>query len=126
MATQKDTIRDTIYAQREQFVKVAHDLHDHPELAYCEEYSANRLTEFLAAEGFAVRKGICGMPTAFVATTGHGPLSIAFCAEYDALPPACLFDRSKPPELVEVRLTPERQDTPVRHACGHNIIAAAS
>src|SRR5512133_2363658 len=126
ISRQRDKVRDAIYAQRDQFVSVAHDLHDHPELAFCEEFAAARLTEFIEPEGFSVRKDICDMPTAFVATFGHGPLHIAFCAEYDALPPACLSDRSKPPELAEVWLTPERQDAPLRHACGHNLIAGAA
>lgn len=122
----KEKAQAAVYAQRDKLVDLAHDIHDHPELAFCEEYAADRLTEFLAAEGFAVRKGICGMPTAFVATSGHGPLHIAFCAEYDALPPACIFDRSKPPGLVEVWLNPERRDAPLLHACGHNVIAGAA
>lgn len=132
VTNEKDRVRETIYAQRDQFIRITHDLHDHPELAFCEEFAAARITEFLKEQGFTVQKGICGLPTAFVASYGHGSLHIAFCAEYDALPPACLFDRSKPTELVEVWLTPEPSDpqdppdAPVRHACGHNIIAAAS
>ena len=43
----------------------------------------------------------CDLPTAFVATVGSGPLTIAICAEYDALPG-------------------------IGHACGHNVIAAAA
>jgi metal-dependent amidase/aminoacylase/carboxypeptidase family protein len=126
MATQKDKVRDAIYARRDQLVGLAHEIHEHPELAFCEEYAAMRLTKFLADAGFAIRKEIYGMPTAFVATTGHGSLHVAFCAEYDALPPACLFDRSKPPGLVEVWLNPERQDAPLLHACGHSVIAGAA
>jgi amidohydrolase len=42
-----------------------------------------------------------GVGTAFRATAGSGPLHIAICAEYDALPG-------------------------IGHACGHNIIAAAA
>src|SRR5262249_32849466 len=43
--------------------------------------------------------GICDLPTAFSCRVGSGPLHIAICAEYDALPG-------------------------IGHACGHNIIAA--
>ncbi len=45
--------------------------------------------------------GTAGLPTAFVAEAGDGPLVLAVCAEYDALPD-------------------------VGHACGHNIIAASA
>ena len=45
--------------------------------------------------------GVADLETAFVAKRGNGPLHIAICAEYDALPG-------------------------VGHACGHNIIAASA
>ncbi len=46
-----------------------------------------------------VQTGVCDLPTAFRARRGSGPLHIAICAEYDALPG-------------------------IGHACGHNVIAA--
>jgi amidohydrolase len=55
----------------------------------------------LAAEGLDVTYPYCDVTTAFRATAGTGPLHIAICAEYDALPG-------------------------IGHACGHNIIAAAA
>ena len=126
MITEKEDVREAIYARRGDLVGLAHDIHDHPELAFYEEYAAARLTQFLAEQGFTVREGVYGMPTAFIATLGHGPLHIAFCAEYDALPPACIFDRSKPPGLTEVWLSSERQDAPLSHACGHSLIAGVA
>ena len=45
--------------------------------------------------------GTADLPTAFIAEAGSGPLVLAVCAEYDALPD-------------------------VGHACGHNIIAASA
>ena len=54
----------------------------------------------MADAGFKVERGVCGMPTAFIARAGTGPLHIAICAEYDCLPV-------------------------IGHACGHNIIAAS-
>ena len=126
MGTIKERVQEAIYAQRDQLVGLAHDIHDHPELAFYEEYASAALVQFLAAQGFDVCKDIYGMPTAFVATIGQGPLHVAFCAEYDALPPSSIADRSKPPGLVEVWLGPEHHDAPLLHACGHNVIAAAS
>jgi metal-dependent amidase/aminoacylase/carboxypeptidase family protein len=130
---EKDKVRNSIYAQRDKFVRLAHEIHEHPELAFAEELASARITEVLANEGFAVRKGVYGMPTAFVATIGNGPLHMAFCAEYDALPPACLgavssggtSDQNKL-GLVEVWLSSGRKDSPLQHACGHNLIAGAA
>ncbi|MBE0634987.1 amidohydrolase, partial [Candidatus Bipolaricaulota bacterium] len=89
------------------------------------EYSAARAAEFLECQGFEVERGICGLPTAFQANVGRGGLHLAFCAEYDALPPGSLFDRSKPTsELTEIWLDGDQRDETLRHACGHNLIAA--
>ena len=123
----KGAIRQSIYANREALVGLAHDIHAHPEISYREEYSAARAAEFLERQGFEVARGICGLPTAFQAKVGRGSLHLAFCAEYDALPPASLFDRSKPTtELTEVWLDGEHRDEPLRHACGHNLISGSS
>ena len=123
----KGAIRQSIYANREALVGLAHDIHAHPEISYREEYSAARAAEFLERQGFEVARGICGLPTAFQAKVGRGSLHLAFCAEYDALPPASMFDRSKPTtELTEVWLDGEHRDEPLRHACGHNLISGSS
>lgn len=82
-----------------QLLSLSHRIHAHPELGFEEEKSATWVAEALTDAGFAVETGICDLPTAFVARAGSGPLHIAICAEYDALPG-------------------------VGHACGHNIIAA--
>lgn len=78
-------------------------LHTHPELAYEEQESAQYLTSLLKAHGFQVIEGVGGLPTAFIARAGseHPSATVAFLAEYDALPS-------------------------LGHACGHNLIAAGS
>jgi len=82
-------------------VELSHTIHAHPELAFEEEQSSRWVAEALAGAGLEVDFGVCDLPTAFVATAGHGPLTIGICAEYDALPG-------------------------IGHACGHNVIAAAA
>jgi amidohydrolase len=80
-------------------LSLSHRIHAHPELGFEEEKSATWLSELLADAGFTIETGVCDLPTAVIARAGSGPLHIAICAEYDALPG-------------------------VGHACGHNIIAA--
>jgi amidohydrolase len=80
-------------------LELSHRIHAHPELGFEEERASLWLSEALDHAGFAVERGVCGMPTAFSARAGHGPLHVAICAEYDALPG-------------------------IGHACGHNMIAA--
>ena len=80
-------------------LELSHRIHAHPELGFEEEQASKWLADALDAAGFDVKRGICDMPTAFVARCGSGPLHIAICAEYDSLPG-------------------------IGHACGHNMIAA--
>lgn len=82
-------------------VDLSHRIHANPEVMFEEERASRWVGEALADGGFAVDRGVCDLPTAFVASAGHGPLTVAICAEYDALPG-------------------------VGHACGHNMIAAAA
>lgn len=80
---------------------LSHDLHAHPEIAWEEVRSCARVAGDLADSGFEVEANFTGLPTAFLARRGSGPLHLAVCAEYDALPG-------------------------MGHACGHNVIAAIS
>ncbi|WP_408057134.1 M20 family metallopeptidase [Ureibacillus acetophenoni] len=78
-------------------------IHANPELGFKEYKAAEWITNTLEKAGFKVEKGVANIETAFVATwegSSEGP-TIAFIAEYDALP-----------ELG--------------HGCGHNIIASSS
>jgi amidohydrolase len=82
-----------------QLIELSHRIHAHPEVGFEEERASTWLAEALTSAGFAVTRGICELPTAFMARAGRGPLHLAICAEYDCLPG-------------------------IGHACGHNIIAA--
>ncbi len=101
MTAIKEAARSEIDAGRERLVKLSHRIHANPELAFEEERAAAWVAGALDTGGMSVETGICDLPTAFVATAGTGPLHIAICAEYDALPD-------------------------IGHACGHNVIAAAA
>ncbi|WP_370450405.1 M20 family metallopeptidase [Nocardia otitidiscaviarum] len=93
---------DTVIAgARERLAALSHAIHDEPELAFEERRSAAKVIEPLAEHGFEIETGVGGLPTAFTASYGHGDLVVGLFAEYDALPE-------------------------IGHACGHNIIAAAS
>jgi amidohydrolase len=101
MSDRKETAQAAIDDRLDALVSLSHDIHDHPELSFEERHSSRVTAELLAANGFAVTEGVADMPTAFSAEVGTGPLVVAVCAEYDALPE-------------------------VGHACGHNIIAASA
>lgn len=83
--------------------KLSRLIHSKPELAYKEFFASNTLAIFLEKQGFKVKRGVGRLPTSFTATASGAKKtpSIAFIAEYDALPK-------------------------IGHACGHNMIGAIS
>jgi len=97
----KSAARQAIEGARSALVDLSHRIHARPEMGFEEEHAAQWLCEALADGGYAVERGICDLPTAFRATRGSGPLTIAICAEYDCLPG-------------------------IGHACGHNVIGSAA
>ncbi len=99
--TTRQAVFGAVEGLRDELVEVSHFVHAHPELGYAEFESAEAVARAAASHGFSVERHAGGLATAFRASAGSGALHVAFCAEYDALPD-------------------------VGHACGHNIIAAAS
>lgn len=91
--------RERLFSSRQKMLYLSHRIHANPELGFEEEKACAWLCEELTDGGFVVKRGICDLPTAFVARAGKGPLHVAICAEYDSLPE-------------------------IGHACGHNMIAA--
>lgn len=81
--------------------EVSREIYTHPELAFEEHRAVRVVAATLAAAGFDTDVGCYGLPTALRSDFGSGDLRVALCVEYDALPG-------------------------LGHACGHNIIAAAS
>ena len=93
------TLANAVSAAHPELIALSRDLYDHPEVAWEEVRSAQRVASMLSDSGFDVDDGYCGLDTAFAARRGTGDLHIALCAEYDALPG-------------------------LGHACGHNLISA--
>ena len=96
----------------EEFVELSHYLYEHPELGGEEHLSSAYLAEYLKKKGFQVSFPYEGLPTAFNAEYGpeDAEVTIAFLAEYDALP----------------GFGPEDEDgnRGLGQACGHNWIGA--
>lgn len=101
IAALKERAAAVVDARRTDLIGLSHEIHATPELSWQEHEAAARLADLLEGEGFAVTRGAYDVPTAFEAVIGAGDLTVALCAEYDALPG-------------------------VGHACGHNVIAAAA
>jgi aminobenzoyl-glutamate utilization protein B len=101
-----------------EIARMAAELWKISETALKETRSAPVLADLLEKEGFAVQRGVAGMPTAFVATFGSGKPVIGILAEYDALPN--IGNEALPRRA-------ERTDgVKDGHGCGHNLFGAAS
>jgi amidohydrolase len=97
----KEVAREVLESRRTSLLDLSHKIHANPEPGFQEFKAAEWISQILASAGFDVKKGVCDLPTAFIARAGNGPLHLSICAEYDSLPG-------------------------IGHACGHNIIAAAA
>ena len=84
----KETMFQNIDGMREEMTAMADDIFDHPEIGLEEHHAAQVLTGWLEKEGFAVERGVAGVPTAFRAIykNGEGGPNIGLLCEYDALP----------------------------------------
>lgn len=99
----KEQVQSYIDELAVRLIQISQTLHANPEVAFEEHQSMKLLADTAEQHGFAVERGVAGLATAFVATSPGaqpGP-TIAFVAEYDALPG-------------------------LGHACGHNIIGTAA
>lgn len=99
----KAAIKPFIQERLAAYQALALDIHNHPEVSNYEFYSADALIAQLEKEGFAVKKDVAGHRTGFDAryVSGKPGPTIAFLAEYDALPG-------------------------IGHACGHNLFGTYS
>lgn len=98
----RDKITGSLDQAADQLRELCQWLYEHPETSLQEYASADKIVLFLKQAGFEVEEKLCGMDTAFraVKKKGEGP-TIAFLAEYDALPGG-------------------------GHACGHHLITGMS
>jgi amidohydrolase len=99
----KDIMTGNVELNKELYLSTSHEIHERPEIGNEEFFASARLIKILEDEGFDVERAVAGHETSFVArkkSEKPGP-SIAFLAEYDALPG-------------------------LGHACGHNIIGTTS
>jgi amidohydrolase len=101
----RDKIISSIEAHRSELTEISNYIFNNPELGEKEFKSSAYLQTVLTKHGFTIDKPCEHLPTAFVAEYGSGSMTIAFTAEFDALPG--ILKNGDP-----------------AHACGHNWIAA--
>lgn len=105
-----------LQSKYDQYKQVALQIWGYAELGYKEFQSSALHQKTLTDNGFSIRAGVAGIPTAFVATYGSGQPVIGILAEFDALPG------------LSQDSTPEKKslDKAAGHACGHHLFGTAS
>ena len=109
-------VSDYIEKTKSKYDQLALDLWDYAEMGYLETRSAKAMKDILIEEGFSVKDGIAGIPTAFVAEFNNNVPIIGVLAEFDALPG------------LSQSTNPYRDSLggDAGHACGHHLFGAAS
>jgi aminobenzoyl-glutamate utilization protein B len=99
------------------YKKIELQIWEYAEVGYKEVKSSALLQKTLSDNGFDVKAGVAGIPTAFVATYGSGKPVIGILGEFDALPG------------LAQEATPDKKPIDGKtagHGCGHHLFGTAS
>jgi len=114
----KEEILNKIEIHKEEFITLAKEIWENPELGLEEQYASSLLAHTLEKYDFNVKKGVASMPTAFIASYGNGHPVIGMSVEYDCLP-----GLSQKPDFSYP--DPIKNGAP-GHGCGHNLLGTAA
>ena len=119
MPPAKRQIAAALDAKFAAYTNVANQIWGFAEVGYQETKSSALLQSTLRNAGFAVRAGVAGIPTSFVAdfVSGRGGPVIGILAEFDALPGLS--------QHVAAERSPIAGQS-AGHACGHHLFGTAS
>jgi aminobenzoyl-glutamate utilization protein B len=106
-----------IAKNEEKLIKAGDRIWDLAEVGLQENESSLVLQKLLVENGFEIKAGISGMPSAFVATWGKGKPVVGFLGEYDALPGV---SQKRQPTRSPVK------DGAPGHGCGHNLLGTGA
>jgi aminobenzoyl-glutamate utilization protein B len=107
----------SIEKHKAEIIGLSDEIWGYAETALLETRSSKALADAAERQGFAVQRGVAGLPTAFVATYGEGRPIIGVLGEYDALPG--LSQKAQPAKEALQAGAPG-------HGCGHNLLGTAA
>ena len=117
MPAAKQRIVQSVESRNAELIKMSDKIWALAEVAFEEGESAKILADYAEKEGFRVRRGVSGMPTAFIAEYGSGKPIIGILGEFDALPG--ISQKAQP---TKSPLNPGAAG----HGCGHNLFGVGS
>jgi hippurate hydrolase len=121
VAGTRAAIDRSLDAQYPHLKAIYEDIHLHPELGFQEARTAAKLAGEMKALGFEVTEGVGKTGIVALYTNGPGP-TVMIRTELDALP---LEEKTGLPYASHAKQTLRGVETPVMHACGHDIHMAA-
>ena len=107
----------SVESHKAELINLSDQIWAFAETALRETRSSKVLADYAEKQGFQVKRGVAGMPTAFVASYGQGRPIIGILGEYDALPG--ISQKAQPVKEALEAGSPG-------HGCGHNLFGAAS
>ncbi|HWO02926.1 MAG TPA: amidohydrolase [Blastocatellia bacterium] len=107
----------SIERHKPELINLSDQIWGFAETALRETQSSKLLADYAEKQGFQVKRGVAGMPTAFVASFGQGRPIIGVLGEFDALPG--ISQKAQPVKEALQAGAPG-------HGCGHNLFGAAS
>ncbi len=113
----KEEAAASIERHKTEIIALSDQVWGFAETALLEIRSSKALADYAEQQGFAVERGVAGMPTAFMASYGEGRPIIGVLGEYDALPGLSQKARSGQEAL---------QAGAPGQGCGHNLLGAAA
>jgi aminobenzoyl-glutamate utilization protein B len=113
----KESILQSVDLHRNELTELSDTVWAFAETALKEFNSSKSLADYAEAQGLMVKRGVAGMPTAFIAEFGSGKPIIGIIGEFDALPG--LSQKAQP---TKEAMNPGAPG----HGCGHNLFGAGS
>jgi len=117
LSDNKKSIIQFVDSHQEELISLSDQIWEFAETALSEHKSSKLLADYAESQGFSLKRGVAGMPTAFIATYGSGKPIIGVLGEFDALPG--LSQKANP---VKEPL----QEGAAGHGCGHNLLGVGS
>src|SRR5258706_14861636 len=113
----KDAAIQSVNKHQQELIAISDKIWAYAETALKEIKSSKELADYAEAQGFSVKRGVAGMPTAFIAEFGSGKPIVGIMGESDALPGI-----SQKAQATREPL----QAGAAGHGCGHNLFGAGS
>lgn len=113
----KDAVIKSVEKHQQELIGISDKIWAYAETALRESKSAKELADYAEAQGFSVKRGVSGMPTAFIAEFGSGKPVIGIMGEFDALPG--ISQKAQPTKEA-------LSQGAAGHGCGHNLFGAGS